>query len=52
MRRIDRIVMEYHDHLVKGFSHHDLLQSLQSFGFRAISYNPNGTQGMIAATRP
>jgi FkbM family methyltransferase len=52
VRRIGRIVMEYHDHLCKGFSHLDLLHSLQRFGFRTISYNPNGTQGMIAATRP
>jgi len=51
MRQVDRIVLEYHDHLSARFSHRDLLQSLQRFGFRAVSYSPNGTQGMIAATR-
>ncbi len=49
--RIDRIVMEYHDHLSTRFSHRDLLQSLRKLGFEAVVYKPNGTYGMIAATR-
>jgi|SRR5580658_4754030 FkbM family methyltransferase len=51
MSRVDRIVMEYHDHLSKKFTHRDLLQKLEQLGFRAKAYNPNGTYGMIAATR-
>ena len=49
--RISRIVMEYHDHLSKDFSHHDLLQRLKSLGFRTVSYGRNGSCGMIAAIR-
>jgi hypothetical protein len=52
MRRIDRIVMEYHDHRSPRFSHHDLLRALERLGFGVTSYNPNGTHGMIAAIRP
>ena len=51
MSRISRIAMEYHDHLSDRFSHRDLLKALEAFGFRAVAYNPNGTQGMIAAVR-
>ena len=51
MRRIERIVMEYHDHRSLRFSHLDLLRALERFGFEATSYNPNGTHGMIAAIR-
>jgi FkbM family methyltransferase len=51
MSRITRIVMEYHDHLSARFSHGDLLQALETLGFEAVSYNPNGTNGMIAAIR-
>jgi len=49
--RVDRIVMEYHDHRSDRFSHHDLLHTLKRFGFEAVSYHPNGTHGMIAAAR-
>ena len=51
MSRISRIAMEYHDHLSDRFSHRDLLKALEASGFRAVAYNPNGTQGMIAAVR-
>lgn len=51
LRRIDRIVMEYHDHRSAQFSHRDLLLALRQLGFEAVSYNPNGTHGMIAAIR-
>jgi FkbM family methyltransferase len=51
MRRIDRIVMEYHDHRSTRFSHRDLLQALERLGFEVVPYNPNGTYGMIAAIR-
>jgi FkbM family methyltransferase len=51
MGRITRIVMEYHDHLSKRFSHRDLLQKLHEFGYRATRYNANGTCGIIAAVR-
>jgi FkbM family methyltransferase len=49
--RIDRIVMEYHDHRSSRFSHRDLLQALERYGFAAVSYHCNGTYGMIAAIR-
>jgi FkbM family methyltransferase len=49
--RIERIVMEYHDHHSSQFSHSDLLQSLEKLGYQAVSYNANGTHGMIAAIR-
>jgi FkbM family methyltransferase len=49
MPRIDRIVMEYHDHRSTRFSHRDLLQALERLGFAVVPYNPNGTHGMIAA---
>jgi len=51
LQRIERIVMEYHDHRSTKFSHRDLLRSLGQLGFAAVSYNPNGTHGMIAAIR-
>lgn len=51
MHRIDRIVMEYHDHRSTRFSHGDLLQALERLGFQVFSYNPNGTYGMMAAIR-
>jgi FkbM family methyltransferase len=51
MLRISCIVMEYHDHLSDSCSHRDLLKALREFGFRAVAYNPKGTQGMIAAVR-
>lgn len=51
LQRADRIVMEYHNHRSTRFSHRDLLKKLSEIGFRAASYNPNGTHGMIAATR-
>ena len=51
MSRISRIVMEYHDHLSKTFSHHDLVQKLTALGFYSIVYNSHGTFGMIAASR-
>ena len=51
MRRIDRIVMEYHDHRSNRFSHRDLLQALERLGFEVVLYNSNGTYGMIAAIR-
>jgi FkbM family methyltransferase len=49
--RISRIVMEYHNHLSRQFSHRDLVEKLATFGFRTVVYNSNGTYGMIAATR-
>lgn len=49
--RVDRIVMEYHDHLSARFSHTDLLRALRQLGFETTAYNPNGTYGMIAARR-
>jgi FkbM family methyltransferase len=51
LSRVERVVMEYHDHRSTRFSHRDLLRALQQMGFEAISYNPNGSHGMIAATR-
>jgi FkbM family methyltransferase len=51
LNRIQRIVMEYHDHLSNKYSHVDLLERLKSLGFQASSYNPNSTSGMIAALR-
>jgi FkbM family methyltransferase len=51
MGRINRIVMEYHDHLSDKFSHRDLLQRLNELGFHTTVYNANGTYGMIAAVR-
>jgi len=51
INRIDRIVMEYHDHLSTRFSHRNLLDALKDLGFEAVAYNPNGTYGMIAAIR-
>jgi FkbM family methyltransferase len=47
--RIDRIVMEYHNHLSKQFSHRDLVEKLTTLGFRSVVYNAKGTYGMIAA---
>lgn len=52
LNRVQRIVMEYHDHLSNKYSHVDLLARLKILGFQAYSYNPNGTYGMIAALRP
>lgn len=49
IRRAKRIVMEYHDHHSTRHTHHDLLQALRQLGFDAVSYNPAGTFGMIAA---
>jgi len=49
--RVTRIVMEYHDHVSDRFSHRDLLQKLETLGFRTTAYNANGTYGMIAAVR-
>jgi FkbM family methyltransferase len=51
MRRIARIVMEYHDHLSERFHHRDLLQRLEALGFSTTAYKANGTYGMIAAMR-
>lgn len=51
-KRIGCIAMEYHDHLSSRFSHQDLLQRLNTLGFAANAYNPNGTLGMIAGVRP
>lgn len=51
LNRVQRIVMEYHDHLSNRYSHVDLLAKLKLLGFRAFSYNPNGSLGMIAAFR-
>jgi FkbM family methyltransferase len=51
IRRVKRIVMEYHDHHSTRFTHHDLLKGLGKLGFDAVSYNPVGTSGMIAAIR-
>jgi FkbM family methyltransferase len=51
MGRVNRIVLEYHDHLSVSFSHRELLQRLESLGFRAIAYNSRGTYGMIAAVK-
>ena len=51
LNRVQRIVMEYHDHLSNKYSHVDLLERLKILGFQASSYNPNGTYGMIAAFR-
>ena len=50
-QRVKCIVMEYHDHLSKEFSHEDILQRLTTLGFRSKTYSPNGTNGMIAAVR-
>jgi FkbM family methyltransferase len=52
LNRVRTIVMEYHDHLSRNYSHVDLLEKLKSLGFQASSYNANGTYGMIAASRP
>lgn len=52
LNRLQRIVMEYHDHLSNKYSHVDLLERLKMLGFQAFSYNPNSTYGMIAAIRP
>jgi FkbM family methyltransferase len=52
IRRIRRIVMEYHDHHSIRYTHHDLLQALRQLGFDAVAYNPAGTFGMIAAIQP
>jgi FkbM family methyltransferase len=49
--RVQRIVMEYHDHLSEYFSHRDLVEKMQSLGFRIMEYNPNGDYGMIAAVK-
>jgi FkbM family methyltransferase len=51
LRRIRRIVMEYHDHLSDGFTHRHLSEKLQSLGFKTTEYKANGTHGMIAAVR-
>jgi FkbM family methyltransferase len=48
---VSRIVMEYHDHLSNGISHHTLAERLRSLGFKTSDYNPNGTHGMMAAVR-
>ncbi len=52
LKRVSRIVMEYHDHLSTQYTHVELLEKLKSLGYRASSYMPNGTYGMIAAIRP
>ena len=49
LRRIDTIVLEFHDHLTNRCSHRDLLQKLRSSGFKASAYNHSATYGMIAA---
>jgi FkbM family methyltransferase len=51
LKRIPRIVMEYHDHLSSQYSHVEMLEKLKSLGYRATCYMPNGTYGMIAAIR-
>jgi len=50
-KRVSRIVMEYHDHLSEKFSHYDLLERLESLGYQARAYSPNGNLGMISAIR-
>jgi len=50
LKRIDAIVLEFHDHL-SSFSHIDLLQKLASSGFSATVYNHRAPFGMIAARR-
>jgi hypothetical protein len=50
-KRITRIVMEYHDHLSEKFFHYDLLERLESLGYQARAYSPNGNLGMISAIR-
>jgi hypothetical protein len=52
LNRVRTIVMEYHDHLSRNYSHVDLLEKLKSLGFQVSSYNAHGTYGMIAASRP
>ena len=52
LNRVQRIVLEYHDHLSIRYSHVDLLAKLKFLGFQAFNYNPNGSFGMIAAFRP
>jgi FkbM family methyltransferase len=52
LKRVSRIVMEYHDHLSTQYTHVELLEKLKSLGYQASSYMPNGTYGMIAAIRP
>lgn len=51
LNRVVRIVMEYHDHFSSKHSHVDILEKLKTFGFRAFSYNPKKSTGMIAASR-
>jgi FkbM family methyltransferase len=50
LKKIDAIVLEFHDHL-SSFSHIDLLQKLASSGFSATVYNHRAPYGMIAARR-
>ena len=52
LKRVQRIVMEYHDHLSTQYSHVDLLEKLKFLGFQTFIYNQNGGYGMIAAIRP
>jgi FkbM family methyltransferase len=49
--QVNCIVMEYHDHLGKQFSHEDLFRRLVVLGFAPKAYSPNGTFGMLAASR-
>jgi len=51
IRGIPRIVMEYHDYLSERFSHRDLLQRLESLGFRVRIYNHHETYGILEAIR-
>lgn len=51
LNRVQRIVMEYHDHLSNRFSHRDLSEKLRGLGFRITEYNPKGTYGMLAAVK-
>jgi FkbM family methyltransferase len=51
IRGIPRIVMEYHDYLSERFSHRDLLQRLESLGFRVTTYNQREASGIIEAIR-
>jgi FkbM family methyltransferase len=50
LRRIDAIVLEFHDHL-SSCSHVDLLNKLTSCQFNTTLYNHRPPYGMIAARR-
>ena len=51
LHRVQRIVLEYHDHLSERFSHRDLTAKLRSLGFHTTEYNTRGSYGMLAAMR-